>query len=67
MIDFLQGYILLAYRDSVAFCNVNDCGIEWDSDSEPGKASRSTREYAIVEEAIDIEESAICKGELPSN
>ena len=28
MVDFLQGNIMLAYRDLIIYCNVNDYGVE---------------------------------------
>ena len=54
MIDFLQGSILLAYRDTIIYCNVDPYGVEDPEQIQPSTVSTDSN---FVE--VDISEDKL--------
>ena len=66
MIDYLQGYILLAYRDLIVYCNVTDVLIDGANDEEEVKShgvaspntTRNRSESNFTE--CEVQQDALC-------
>jgi len=61
MIDYLQGYILLAFRDTIIYCKVSDYGEE---DVVKNPESRPSGDLSSAEDpnffSVEIPESNLC-------